>query len=644
MTTDRAKRVQGRRWWPWAPAAAAGSLAAGIIAIFTAVSQGNDPPALTPRVAVAQNLDQGWSWQERSRWYTGTQGSRLLPLAFLRALEQPGSTGLFLDDAHIESLRYVPNATGTGLPLGFAVDDGDDSGLVRTALRWREGQDTPVQWVGLSCSACHTGEIHAGGRRLIIDGGQTVADFQTFVDRLTAALVETRNEAAKFERFARRVLAGSDTPVNRAMLTDALGKLVTWQLTEAAINSTELRYGNGRVDAFGRIFNKVVLLSHLPAAATFDAARGRAVTGNEPNAPVSYPFLWNIHQHNKVQWNGIADNIKVPSLFPSAFNAGAVGRNVGEVIGVFADVVVEPTGTLQGFRSSAQVRSIEGLEQLLHRLRSPQWPEGFGGPGWTLDPARVSRGAELFRAHCATCHKPLDADPAKARRDLTWPIVALMQPLVEAGTDPAMACNAFFYEASSGALNGLSGVPLVGSALKPDDKVASMLTVMVMRVMRGQPGAVLSAGLGSYFGVPPDVRVVRPESELETLAPRRTARERMLATCLATSHDLLAYKARPLNGIWATAPYLHNGSVPTLYDLLLPPADRPTSFWLGTREYDPKKVGYVTDPGPEQRFEFRTRDAQGRPIPGNSNAGHDYNNAGLTPDDRQALVEYMKTL
>ena len=52
-----------------------------------------------------------------------------------------------------------------------------------------------------------------------------------------------------------------------------------------------------------------------------------------------------------------------------------------------------------------------------------------------------------------------------------------------------------------------------------------------------------------------------------------------------------ARKGRALNGIWATAPYLHNGSVPTLYDLLLPAADRPKKFRVGSRELDVKKVG-----------------------------------------------------
>jgi hypothetical protein len=113
---------------------------------------------------------------------------------------------------------------------------------------------------------------------------------------------------------------------------------------------------------------------------------------------------------------------------------------------------------------------------------------------------------------------------------------------------------------------------------------------------------------------------------------------------MTETSGILGYKARPLTGIWATAPYLHNGSVPTLYDLLLPPEERPASFWLGSREYDPVKVGYVGGPSEENTFEFNTRDSLGRPIPGNANTGHDYDNASFTDEERRALVEYMKTL
>ena len=60
------------------------------------------------------------------------------------------------------------------------------------------------------------------------------------------------------------------------------------------------------------------------------------------------------------------------------------------------------------------------------------------------------------------------------------------------------------------------------------------------------------------------------------------------------------YLARPLNGIWATAPYLHNGSVPTLYDMLHPD-QRPPKFAMGNREFDPVRIGYQSTSPPPVR-------------------------------------------
>ncbi len=102
--------------------------------------------------------------------------------------------------------------------------------------------------------------------------------------------------------------------------------------------------------------------------------------------------------------------------------------------------------------------------------------------------------------------------------------------------------------------------------------------------------------------------------------------------------SLLAYKARPLNGIWATAPYLHNGAVPTLYDLLLPEEERPQTFTVGRMEFDPVKVGFVHAADDAQApFVYDTT------LPGNLNTGHNFTSK-LTEDERWALVEYLKTL
>ncbi len=95
----------------------------------------------------------------------------------------------------------------------------------------------------------------------------------------------------------------------------------------------------------------------------------------------------------------------------------------------------------------------------------------------------------------------------------------------------------------------------------------------------------------------------------------------------------------PLEGLWLRAPYLHNGSVPTLADLLNDPAERPKVFYRGDDLIDPKKVGFVSD-GPEaQRVGFRYETS----VPGNSNAGHLWGTT-LAAADKEAVVEYLKTL
>ncbi len=106
------------------------------------------------------------------------------------------------------------------------------------------------------------------------------------------------------------------------------------------------------------------------------------------------------------------------------------------------------------------------------------------------------------------------------------------------------------------------------------------------------------------------------------------------------------YKARPLHGIWATPPFLHNGSVPNLFQLLSPVVERDTQFWVGNFEYDPKRAGFLTGQF-EGGFLFDTR------ITGNSNRGHEFRdgcrNEGvigryLEPEERYALIEYLKVM
>ncbi|WP_232420224.1 c-type cytochrome [Nitrosococcus watsonii] len=102
------------------------------------------------------------------------------------------------------------------------------------------------------------------------------------------------------------------------------------------------------------------------------------------------------------------------------------------------------------------------------------------------------------------------------------------------------------------------------------------------------------------------------------------------------------YANMPLDGLWLRAPYLHNGSVPTLRDLLEPAENRPKVFYRGYNVYDWEKVGFISDVAEEDGHEFFKFDTQVR---GNSNAGHEGEAYGtsLSGAQKDAMVEYMKT-
>lgn len=144
---------------------------------------------------------------------------------------------------------------------------------------------------------------------------------------------------------------------------------------------------------------------------------------------------------------------------------------------------------------------------------------------------------------------------------------------------------------------------------------------------------VIGTILGSYWPAPHDY-----------LSQIRIGNVAAAGQFVPQTVPAVQYKARPLNGIWATAPYLHNGSVPNLDELFKPAAMRSKSFSVGVRTFDPVRVGFLTDvPGFPK---FNVFDATGRPITGNSNAGHEGEEYGtnLGDDERRQLVEYLKTL
>ena len=146
----------------------------------------------------------------------------------------------------------------------------------------------------------------------------------------------------------------------------------------------------------------------------------------------------------------------------------------------------------------------------------------------------------------------------------------------------------------------------------------------------------------------------------------RPAYEGSRPNCLQVGQG---YKARPLNGVWATAPFLHNGSVATIYDLLSPLADRPAFVQLGSQAFDAKNLG-IEQGKAAQALNSKYRDVAPEftpdyvdglfvldaRLPGNRNTGHIFDdrsdgvaNQGrigqkLSENEKFALIEYLKTL
>ena len=102
---------------------------------------------------------------------------------------------------------------------------------------------------------------------------------------------------------------------------------------------------------------------------------------------------------------------------------------------------------------------------------------------------------------------------------------------------------------------------------------------------------------------------------------------------------MVGYIAVHLDGIWLRAPYLHNGSVPTLRDMLTAVPNRPKVFYRGYDVYDPDNVGFVSK-GKDAEEVGSKYDTSYR---GSSNQGHEYG-TGLAVKDKNALLEYLKTL
>ena len=539
---------------------------------------GSSSTATTSNV-ISVNQGADWSAENQAEFYSKDQGSWIIPYAWAVALKLPDGQS-FLGSL-TSTYGYLPNPVSPsnpeGLPVGFLVAN----------------PGTNNQQFSINCAACHTRQIQVSGVNYRVDGGPAFSNLYAFFQGLDQAVSYTLSNQAAFNAFQAAVQVEANEL--RAQLTQ-------WYKPYNSLMSKALPttpWGIGRADAVGMIQNRLSGLDIGPESNSYVIEGNIAVAAQ----PVRYPFLWNSWIQDFTQWAGTDVNGN-PSY--------ALERNSGQAIGVFAHFFPQADPAVSGgvnfkTKNSIKYDNLLRIEQLVRQIGRPQWP-------WAINQQLANQGWALFEANCASCHKVQPGAPRPGNSN-TW-----LTQVLDIGTDSSYYSNFNIPTISSGILSGITPpyatnpVPASGAA-----SISLVTAANVSALKQWDPNIDLS--------IRPLTRPCNSGATRSSNAPNGNG-------------NCFAYESKVIQGVWASAPFLHNGSVPTLAALLSPQGSRPSSFQVGP-VYDTTNIGLAdTQPGGSATVRVTT-DCSIQV--GNSNCGHEYGTT-LSPNEKSALLEYLKKL
>jgi len=552
-------------------------------------------------------VDTGLTKNDSAQLHHIYQGTTLFPISMLHALKDPKTGKLMKDSlADYGFLLAHPSPTNPwGLPVGL-------SGQKRDAEL-----NLNMPEVGINCAACHTGQIHYQEgetiHRLRIDGAPNMIDVEKWIlDTANNAerLLTHPGEAIAFvARFIHASHAGVPSLGEQLGLEREAVVEFLEEATEPDTDGTEDLDDTGHpetdalIDEMQEDFHPLLerLADHQEEPTKLDKEKFEALSPPEKTMHAIEHFLFIVRERIKKGRLTIESIKESPAAGPGRDDAwGLVQRIVMQDASakLNAPIVVPhlfgnknytwyhadgntnsvmDRNLAQGIALGADVEEDGETTSLLPRQinRMDQLLGKLEAPSWPkefpeLDETKRALGEELFNAHCAKCH----SDPAG--KDY---------PLKLIGTNPAR-WETFNLKETNG---------------------PERLTALTEKVAQVRKATFKARGISEELG--------RSWEQNGNPEWRQT----------------IGYRAHVLNGIWASPPYLHNGSVRTLYQLLLPEAEREKTFYVGNRLYDPKEVGYVNEPG-ATNYLYDTSDAP------NTNEGHLYGTT-LSDEERWSLVE-----
>jgi hypothetical protein len=540
------------------------------------------PSASAKTVIWSQN---GWSDAERAEYHHLAEGSELTSYELLANLVSVKTGQPFLDN--MERFGFIPDATSATNPHGLPV------GL--TTVHSRDRSHTGLEMVGFNCAACHVGEVSYRGKSVRIDGAPSLVDLQSyqveFKDSLDATLRDPTKAVALAIAIVHDLHAG-DNPssvdttsyaadpaaktaadVAAAPTADPKFHSVSSQTADAADTSTALR-GQTALASIQRV------LALAKARLAYLENGKLLVDGTEPGPGRIDAF----GAARNLLFPKNAIRMQSPVSFPFIWDVPDTTqqRSGTEAVWIHYDgntnsILERNIGQALGMGAVFDPKTYESTLRITNLHRLEVLTHKLNAPKW---PADILGTIDEAKANAG---EKIFSDKCRNCHDNH------IYDLTDVGTDPQRASS--------------FGQPVAGGVSFP---------TAIKPILDG-----LKARAFADDGVPPADQATM---DANPVIWRATGQ----------------YLARPLTGVWATAPYLHNGSVPTLWHLLHP-AERPAKFMVGNREYDPAKLGYATD---GNGWTFDTSQ------PGNSNIGHagDKYGTNLTEDQKAALLEYLKTI
>jgi hypothetical protein len=538
--------------------------------------------------------EQGWTEEQREFYHFTSQGTIIMPVDWFMALEQPPTGIIDL----IDPISEQPPLSNPDYLARFGLISSPKSTLNPWGLPVGlavAGDDSPARGsVGTTCAACHTGELRYRGHSFRVDGAQAMADIVGLIEDSYKSLLATQASSESlslgvmWRRFSRRVLGSAYNTQSDQKLRSEVAEFVKpikWMgVYGAALRLYPTKEGYGRTDAIGRIGN-MVFGTYLREPENLRVA----------NAPVNFPQLWDIWKFDWVQFDGSV--------------AQPMARNAGEALGVrVATSFLNPDGSSNlspdKWATSIHFENLEKIETQLQSLKAPRWPRQILGE---VDMDLAKTGRSLFTENCAKCHSPR---PVLPPGDSFAKLAVTIVDAKVIGTDPQRVLNSSEAQYDPSKLFGV-----------PSEKVNL-----------GEGLFAVTEGTKEWF------------YDTNDFSPEKRGFYDGFDRPNAVGFKM-QYKAVPLDGIWATAPYLHNGSVRNMYELLSPVDQRAKKFWVVLGDYDPTYLGL----GPKSNnlgFELDTTQT------GNGNGGHEFNSVQrpgvigrlLSHAEKMAIIEYLKVL